>query len=373
MTSNETIMVISCHTHSLFWFRIDMMREFLNRGYRVVAVGQEDEKKWSDRFLEYGITYRKIDAERNGTNPIKDLRTYKSIKKIISEEKPDKIFCYQAKTVIYGCMAAKKKKITEVYPLIAGLGSIFLGQGLKNKILCAVLKLEYKYSLKQAKRIFFQNPDDVKRFVGDKIISADKICMINGSGVDTSKFLTAPIPTQPAFLLIARLIRDKGVMEYLNAARIVKNNYPNARFLLVGPFDTNPSAIGEDELSEYVQDGTVEYFGEQADVLPYIQMSSVYVLPSYHEGTPKTVLEAMSCARPVITTDAPGCRETVIDGENGFLVPVKDANALAKRMEEFILNHSLCEMMGKAGRRIAEEKFDIKKVNHSILSAMELL
>ena len=343
------------------------------QGYRVVAVGQEDEAKWCDRFAEYGIKYRKIDAERNGTNPLNDLRMLRSIKKVISEEKPEKIFCYQAKSVIYGCIAAKSRKNTEVYALIAGLGSVFRGHGLKNKVLKTVLKTEYKISLKHAKKIFFQNPDDAKQFVTDRIIQQNKICMINGSGVDTVKFHPMPLPSQPSFLLIARLIRDKGIMEYLDAARMVKKKHPNARFMLVGPFDTNPSAIRDDDLSAYIQDGTIEYFGEQSDVRPYLEMCSVFVLPSYHEGTPKTVLEAMSCARPVITTDAPGCRETVNEGENGYLIPTRNPKALAERMEAFIVNPELCQTMGAAGRRIAEAKYDVKKVNHSILTTMELL
>lgn len=373
MNSKGTIMVLSCHTHSLFWFRLNMMQDFLAHGYRVVAVGQEEESKWCNVFSDYGITYRSIFAERNGINPLHDLRTMRSIKKIIDEEKPDKIFCYQAKTVIYGCLAAKSRRIYEVYPLIAGLGSLFLGKGIKNKMLCFLLRTEYRFALRNAKQVFFQNPDDVDRFVKDRIITRDRVCMINGSGVDTQKFIPSDYPEQISFLMIARLIKDKGVFEYLEAAKLIKRTNPNVRFLLVGPFDTNPSSITKEELNRYILDNTIEYFGEQSDVRPYIHMSSVYVLPSYHEGTPKTVLEAMSCGRPVITTDAPGCRETVVDGHNGYLVPVKDHIALADKMNLFISNPSICKQMGMNGRRIAEEKFDIDIVNYKILSTMDLL
>ncbi len=370
--NSQTIMVLSCHTHSLFWFRIDMMKSFLDKGYRVVAVGQEPEADWEKKFSEMGIRYRQLYAERNGTNPIKDLKTLKSIRKIIDEEKPDKIFCYQAKTVIYGCLAAHSRKIDEVYPLIAGLGSVFRGSGLKNQVIRKILKTEYRTALKHVQAVIFQNPDDMGCFVDQRIVSKEKCRMINGSGVDTAKFIPTALPEVPAFLMITRLIRDKGVQEYLDACRAIKKKFPAARCLLVGPFDTNPSAIQPEELQKYIDDGSVEYFGEQSDVRPYLEQASMFVLPSYHEGTPKTVLEAMACGRAVITTDAPGCRETVEDGVNGLLIPIKDTEALVSAMEQLINNIPLCEQMGAEGRKIAVEKYDVNRVNADIANIMKL-
>ena len=368
----QTIMVLSCHTPSLFWFRIDMMKSFLARGYRVVAVGQEPEAEWMERFAEMGIRYRQMFAERNGTNPLRDLKTLKSIQKVIDEEKPDKIFCYQAKTIIYGSLAAHSRKISEIYPLIAGLGSVFRGSGLKNKVIRLILKTEYRAALKYAQGVMFQNPDDMGCFTGEKIVPEEKCRIINGSGVDTEKFVPTEYPETPAFLMIARLLRDKGVGEYLDACRIVKKKHPAVRCMLVGTFDTNPSAIQPEELQKYLDDGTVEYFGEQSDVRPYLEQTTVFVLPSYHEGTPKTVLEAMASGRAVITTNAPGCRETVTDGLNGLLVPVKDTEALAAAMERLTDDLPLCRKMGEEGRRIAVNKYDVKQVNSGIAEIMKL-
>ena len=365
------ILVLSSHTPSLFWFRMDMMREFLDLNYEVVAIGNENEADWTEKFAEKGIRYRKAYIQRNGTNPLKDLKTYKQLRKIIKEEKPDKIFTYQAKTVIYGGIAARKEGNIETYPLIAGVGSVFLAKGLKAKIIRTILKMEYKAAFKKARKIFFQNPDDVEVFVKHGLLEKEKIVMIHGSGVNLEKFPIQELPEQVAFLCISRLIRDKGVVEYLEAAKKIKEQYSN-RFLLVGPFDSNPSALKEEDLKPYIEEGIVEYFGEQSDVLPYLKQCSVYVLPSYREGTPKTVLEAMACFKAIITTDAPGCRETVEDGKNGFLVPVKDVEMLANKMEELIKNPAKIVEMATVGRRMVEEKFDVKKVNQEIIKTMEL-
>ncbi|MCC8151712.1 MAG: glycosyltransferase family 4 protein [Lachnospiraceae bacterium] len=366
------IAVISSHTRSLCWFRIDMMKAFISKGYDVVAVGQESESKWSNKFAQDGIVYKQIYVERNGTNPIGDLRTLKELNSFLREEKPDKIFCYQAKTVIYTCLAAKKNKIAEVYPLIPGLGSVFMGDSIKGKIVKFILVKEYKIALKQSRKVMFQNKDSVVVFVHDRIVDESKCVIINGSGVDIKRFSVTPLPQQTVFLMISRLIKDKGVMEYLDASRLIKKRYPNIRFLLVGPYDSNPSSIKPEELQKYVEDGTIEYFGEQEDVRPYINQASVFVLPSYYEGTPKTVLENMSCGRAIITTDAPGCRETVTDGVNGYLVPVKDAGAVADKMQEFIDKPELAIEMGSRGRKIVEEKYDVNKVNESIMEIMNI-
>lgn len=366
------IAVMSSHTPSLFWFRMDMMREFIRRGHEVVAIGNEPEAEWGEKFRESGIRYRAVCVQRNGTNPFGDLKTYRSVKKTLKEERPDKIFAYQAKTVIYGGMAAHRLGIRGFYPLIAGVGSVFLSGGGKAKLLRKILVTEYRVGMKHAERVFFQNPDDVAVFCRRGIVDKSRVVMLNGSGVNLEKFQVQPLPKTPAFLCISRLIRDKGVYEYLQAAGIVKERYPAVRFLLVGPYDTNPSALKPEELQPYADAGIVEYFGEQADVRPYLAQCSVFVLPSYREGTPKTVLEAMASGRAVITTDAPGCRETVRDGENGYLVPVREVSALAERMTELLCHPETVARMARRGREMVEEKFDVVKVNAVICNTMGL-
>ncbi len=369
---NKKIAVISGHTSSLFWFRMDMMREFIRSGYEVVAFGQASANEWGEQFAARGIRYRQINVERNGMNPLHDLKTLRSIRQALLEEKPGKIFCYQAKTIIYTCFAAHKLGITEVYPLIAGLGSVFRSESLKGRAVRLVMSAEYKLALKHSKRVMFQNKDDLSAFADAKIVGREKCTIINGSGVDVERFSVQPLPKAPAFLMISRLIKDKGVMEYLEACKVIREKHPDVRCLLVGPFDTNPSALKPEELQAYIDCGAVEYFGEQSDVRPYIAQASVFVLPSYHEGTPKTVLESMACGRAILTTDAPGCRETVADGRNGYLVPTHNAGAVAEKMEQMIHAPELILQMGREGRKIAEEKYDVRKVNAAINSIMNL-
>jgi glycosyltransferase involved in cell wall biosynthesis len=230
----------------------------------------------------------------------------------------------------------------------------------------------YRAALARTKAVFFQNPDDLADFKKRNLLKKGvKTVIINGSGVDLNHYSLSPLPDEPVFLLMARLIGDKGIREYQEAARRVRAKYSQARFLLAGGFDENPAAIDKEEIRGWQEEKDIEYLGRLEDVRPAIAQSRIYVLPSfYREGTPRTILEAMSMGRPVITTDAPGCRETVEHGVNGFLVPVKDAGALAEIMEKFIEQPSLAESMGRESRRIAEQKYDVRKVNCMILEVM---
>lgn len=366
------VLILSSHTKSLFWFRLDLMIEIAKSGNSVYAVGDEPESLWEDKFREHGIIYRQIFVSRNGTNPVSDLKTKRSIKRVLQEIMPDKIFVYQAKTISYGCKAAAELGIADVYPMVAGLGSIFRGDGIKNIILRLIVKFLYKSAFKSSRYVFFQNNDDKTELLKQGVVDEQKIVLVPGSGVNLSKFTEAALPKVLTFLYIGRLIKDKGVLEYLNAAREIKLLYgPNVRCLLVGPFDTNPSALNENDIKPYLQVG-IEYFGEQTDVRPYLRDCSVFVLPSYHEGTPKTILEAMATCRPIITTDAPGCRETVQDAVNGFLVPVKNSEAVLEKMKYFAENPDVINHMSSESRRIAEDRFDVKIVNRIILSTMGL-
>jgi glycosyltransferase involved in cell wall biosynthesis len=367
------IMVLSSHTSSLFWFRMDMMIDFIENGHTVIAFGPEPEADWMEKFKENNIEYRQLYVERNGLNPFKDLKTFTNLYRFIKNEKPHKIFVYQAKTIVYGSIAARLNGITEVYPLIAGLGSIFRGTGLKTGIVKMIMKTEYKIACKCSKKVFFQNNDDKREFIHNRLVKENKTVIINGSGVNLDKFKPTPIPDKPTFLYIGRLIRDKGVVEYLEACKILKKNKSEIRCLLIGPFDSNPSALNPEELQPYIDDGIVEYHGEQKDVRQYISQCSTYVLPSYHEGTPKTVLESMAMGRSIITSDAPGCRETVTDGVNGYLVAVKDIKGLAEKMAYLAEHPDINYEMGANSLKLATEKYDVKSVNRAIMQTMGLI
>ena len=226
--------------------------------------------------------------------------------------------------------------------------------------------------MRRVEKVFFQNPDDETLFQNLGIIktSDQKSVVVNGSGVDLKKFNIASFPKKIQFLLIARLLGDKGVREYFKAAKAVRKNHPDIKFGLVGWIDNHPDAISKKELDESIDAGDIFFYGRMDDVKPAISESSVYVLPSYREGTPRTVLEAMAMGRPIITTDAPGCKETVKDGINGYIVKVKSSQALVEAMLCFIEQPELIESMGNSSRKIAEEKYDVDKVNKHMMIEM---
>lgn len=367
------IAVLASHTTSLFWFRMDMMKDFVKNGHTVIALGSEPEANWKDKFQESQVDYSQLPVERNGLNPFKDIKTFLALYKFMKKERPDKIFAYQAKTIIYGSLAARLNGISEIYLLIAGIGSVFIGTGFKNKLIKTIMKIQYRTACSLSRIIFFQNNDDKMEFIQNGLAQEYKTVIINGSGVNLDKFRPVPLPEQPACLFIGRLLKDKGIMEYLKACRSLKRKYPSLKCMLVGPYDSNPSSLKPEELKPYIENKMIDYYGEQRDVRPLISKCSVFVLPSYHEGTPKTVLEAMAMGRPVVTTNAPGCKETVIDGVNGFLIEVKNKYELADKIEYLINHPDKAREMGMAGYQRAKEKYDVRHVNYKIMETMGLI
>ncbi len=368
------IVIISHYSPSLINFRGDLIRAMVELGHEVICLGPE--AGFEQPLQELGADYRQIPLHRTGLNPLKDVKTLFSLRKVLKEIKPDIVFSYTVKPIIYGSIAAHVAGVRRMYALISGLGYVFIRQTFKQRLLTQIVAFLYRRGLKYNQVVFFQNPDDLHLFVSNGIVPTTvKPVLVNGSGVNIEKFAFAPPKLSPVtFLLIARLIKDKGILEYVESARLLKQKYPDARFQLLGPLDINPAAITQEQLEQWTKEGIIEYLGKTNDVRPYIADASVFVLPSfYREGTPRSVLEAMSMGRPIITTDAPGCRETVIDGRNGFLVPVKDVDTLKSAMEKFILNPDLIVQMGEQSRIIAEEKYDVRKVNRAILQEMGLL
>jgi len=310
-------------------------------------------------------------------NPLHDLACLWSLWRLQRTLRPDYFLGYTIKPVIYGLIAAHLARIPQRYALITGLGYAFQATdeaGWKSKILLRGVCGLYALALKAANGVFFQNQDDAALFRSRGILGTGaKTMVVNGSGVDIAAFTRAPLPSRISFLLIARLLGDKGIREYVQAARKIRRRYPDAVFKLVGWIDENPNAISPSELDAWISEGVVTYLGRLEDVRPAIIASSVYVLPSYREGTPRTVLEAMAIGRPIITTDAPGCRETVIEGDNGFLVPARSVDKLAAAMAKLIDNPGLIERMGHRSREIAEQKYDVHKVNAVMLREMGIL
>lgn len=335
------------------------------------------------QLKKMGYAIYDIPMQRTGTNPVSDTKTLFALYRLIKKIKPDYVMGYTIKPVIYGSLAAALARVPHRFALITGLGYAFQGaeeQHYQKSLFQRIVHQLYTLALSSTQKVFFQNPDDEQLFrkmgILKPVIPAK---VVNGSGVNVAEYTVAPLPlnadSKPVFrfLLIARLLVDKGIREYAQAAAIIKAKYPQAQFDLVGWIDDNPNAIEQHELDHWVKSGLFNYWGKLADVKPAIAACSVYVLPSYREGTPRTVLEAMAMGRPVITTDAPGCRETVVDGYNGYLVPVKAVDELAHAMEKFIINPELIARMGIASRRLVEEKFDVNTVNQVMLREMGIL
>jgi len=356
-------------------FRGDLVDALLVRGIEVhVALPDLDVNSvLHSKFLAKGLIVHKLTMQRAGMNPIADLQTMWQLLRLIKAIKPEAVLANMIKPVIYGMLASSMLGVPHRFALISGLGYAFQ-DGNQRGFLRRLAEGLYKFSLSGAHKVFFQNPDDLKLFHDLGILKPNApSCVVNGSGVNIDYYADTPLPKGvPSFLLIARLLGGKGVREYAAAAKLVKVQYPEARFTLVGWIDDeNPSAITQIELDTWIAEGTIDYMGRLADVRPAIAQCSVFVLPSaYPEGTPRSVLEAMSMGRAIITTDTPGCRETVRNEDNGLLVPVRSVDKLAQAMLIFLENAELAERFGKRSREIAEEKYDVHKVNKVMLNEM---
>ena len=368
------ILVLGSFAESLINFRGPLLKAMAECGHTVVGCAPSASLEIRQNLCAIRISYRDIPLYRAGLNPFRDLSTLCALVALFREVRPDVVFNYTIKPVIYGSLAARWAGVPAIYSMITGAGYAFLGTGIRGYCVGHLSRLLYKWSLGGNRKVFFQNPDDRHLFQNLALLhDANQAVLVNGSGVDIDRFKPAAFPSILAFLLMARLQRDKGVVEFIQAARVIKAQHPDVVFRLAGWIDPSPMAISETDLMQWVKEGVIEYLGNLEDVRPAITHATVYVLPSYREGTPRTVLESMAMGRPIITTDAPGCRETVVDGENGFLVPVKNVDALVHAMKRFILEPELIEKMGRRSREIAEEKYDVHKVNAVIMKTMGLL
>lgn len=359
---------------SLYLFRGKLLEEMVRNGHEVMACAPYFPEHINSKIIKIGVRPFEIDFNRVGLNPIRDIKDLSGLSGLFREFKPDIVLLYTVKPVVYGSICAKISGVPLIASIITGLGYSFIGEDIRARAIQFFVRNLYRIALKFNKSIFFQNPDDLNLFLSLKIIkNKRKSVIINGSGVDTEYFSPKPMPNEISFLLIARLIKDKGVREYVDASAIIKKRNPSVKFYLAGFIDKNPTAIKQIELDQWIQSGMIEFLGMLEDVRPAIANSSVYVLPSYREGTPRTVLEAMAMGRPIITTDTPGCRETVRDGINGYLVPIKNVTALVEAMEKFVFGPSTIPRMGMESRRIAEEKYEVTKVNQVIMENLGLI
>lgn len=371
----KRIVVIASLTRSLVNFRLELLKAMVAAGHDVIALAPDEDERAIAGLKAIGVTFRQIPMARTGTSPLADLRTLKALYKLIRGLAPEIVLAYTMKPIIYGGLAARLARVPRRFALFTGFGFIFSGSmtGLRATILRRLSIGLYRSALVGCEAVFAYNDADASDIRRHGMVSATTpVIMIPGSGVDLTLFAASPPPSgPPVFLLIARLLREKGIAEFAAAARILKTKYRAARFQILGPFDPSPLSISKAEMDQWTKEGAVEYLGETHDVGPYLTASTVFVLPSYYrEGIPRSALEALSTGRPIVTTNAPGCQETVIEGENGFRVEPRDVEALASAQRAFLEDEELAAKMGANSRKLAEDRFDVHKVNQTLLEAM---
>lgn len=371
------ILVLAGLSSSLVNFRGPLIRALCDAGLEVhVAAPQlASDSVTLSQLEEWGVKCHDISLQRAGINPVMDFLGALRLFRLMRKMRPDMVLGYTIKPVIYGTLAAWFGRVPHRFALITGLGYAFTGEVTgKRKLIQRVARILYALALGKTERVFFQNQDDEALFRRLNLVPMDvPSTVVHGSGVDLNWFKRSPLPQgQIVFLLIARLLGDKGVREYVASAKKIHERYPQVSFWLVGDIDDNPDSVSAEEVQTWQQDGVIDYLGHLNDVRPAIEGCSVYVLPSYREGMPRTVLEAMAMGRAVITTDAPGCRETIVEGENGYLVPIKSIDALVCAMCRMIEEPERIVAMGERSRAIVEEKYDVHKVNAVMLREMGL-
>lgn len=367
----KRILLIASFDGSLIRFRGDFIKSLVDNGFEVYAASPSFASKISEKIKNLGATPIEFNLQRTGLNPIKDFKSIQELKSIIKKNKIDLVFPYTVKPVIYGSMAANSCNVP-VVSLITGLGYTFTGASSKAKLLQRFNETLYKLSIRKNKCIVFQNRDDHQLLVDRKVISKkQRVDFVSGSGINLKKFrFKEKNPTDKvSFLFIARLIKEKGVDLYMEAAKLLKSKYPKAEFHLIGAPEISPSAISEEKLNKLHNEKIIVFHGKQLNIEEHLHEKDIFVLPSYYrEGLPRTSLEACACGNPIITTDSVGCRESVKEGVNGFLIEPQNLDALVKPMEYFITNPDKIREMGINSRTYAEERFDVNIINKDLIN-----
>lgn len=366
--------IVGALPQSLTNFRGDLIRAVIGHGHRVTAMSAPATDGETADIMALGADFRSYPVERTGLNPISDARTLVALRGAFQALAPDVVLAYTIKPVIWSGIALRScHSHARYFALVTGLGYAFEGNRLVQRGIQSLASGLYRCALSRAQRVIFQNRDNRDIFTTRGIVPAEKCRVVSGSGVDTNRFSAMPLPVEGShFMLIARLLGDKGLREYVEAARLVRVRYPNVTFHLVGPVDPSPDGIPLSVVQVWHDSGDIVYHGSTNDVRPHIAAGHIYVLPSYHEGMPRSVLEAMAMGRPILTTDVPGCRETVLAGENGWLVPRRDSAALAERIEWFLTHRAAWDAMGARSRQLALERFDVHAINGELLRIMGL-
>lgn len=371
--AGTVVLLNSSFAQSLVNFRARLIEELVAAGHQVHVTAPDFDEDLVAQLAGLGATAHRVPLARTGIGPLSDLRYALSIRRLIRDLGAQVVVSYTSKPNIWASLVAGSAGVRSA-SLITGLGYAFTeGGGARRRLVSIASRILYRLATSRNYVVIFQNPDDRADFISAGCLAdPSKARLVNGSGVDIDQFAVAPLPDAPVFLMVARLLGTKGVREYVRAGLALRSRRPDCRLLLVGYRDEGPDGIGLDELNEWRSAG-LEYLGQLADVRPAIAEASVFVLPSYYrEGTPRSTLEAMAMGRAVITTDMPGCRETVVDGENGFLVPPRDADALLEPMQRLASDPPMRARMGAQSRAFCERRFEVGDVTRTLLDHLAL-
>lgn len=372
MNNIRSLALISSQAFSIYNFRGGLVREWADLGLKVHALAPDYDEASRAKVRALGAEPVDYPLRRTGMSPLHDLRALWALFRLIKRLDVDAVFSYFVKPVIYGNMAARLAGVQRRFSMIEGGGYVFAETppSMYRRFLRKGVTLLYRNALKGAERVFFLNREDEALFLAG-ILVAEQAFLLGPIGVDLAHFSPRPLPLESiVFLLAARLIEEKGVREFVEAARVLRGQ---ARFILLGGPDFNPNSIARGQLEEWARDGCIEWIDHVQDVRPIVERASVFVLPSYYrEGVPRSIQEAMAMGRPVITTDMPGCRDTVVHGDNGFLIKPRSVEALVDAMRLFIKNPPRAASMGSVARSFALENFDAKACNAKIKKEMGL-
>ena len=366
----KNLLVVANSGWNLVNFRSGLIKALQGAGYRVFAAAPLDISP--SKLESLGCDFFELKLSPQSLNPLKDLWFMAELLFLLRKTQTQECLFFTAKPNIFGSICARLLGIKYINN-ISGLGSVFIENGLLSKFMC----LLYKLALKKSTCVFFQNPDDRNVFILKKIVRLEQSFLLPGSGIDLNRYRPAPLrnqskPGELKFILIARMIRDKGVYEYIEAAKWVHSQYPNVQFNLLGFLGVeNPTAVSFDQMNEWNKLSFIHYLGEAEDVRDFISQSDCIVLPSYREGTPKSLLEAAAMGKPIITTNVPGCKEVVDDGVSGYLVEVKNVKDLARQMCKMIaLSEFERQEMGRCGRIKMEQEFNEELVFNAYLNVI---
>lgn len=360
------ILLITPTSNQVVGFRKNLIEHMQKVGYDVAVLTFDDEFKQT--IAERKIEFHCVPNKNRSLNPFKTLTLKNKYCAFIKKVNPDIVFTFMIKPNTFGVLAAKNAVVKNIFSMVEGAGDVFINNGLKWRVIRKIVCHLYRKAFKNCKKVFFLNNDDKAEFIQRKLVKSEQCEIIHGIGVDLEKFAYKPIKNHKTFLMVARMLKTKGVYEYCECARNVKQKYPDAVFNYVGAEGTVKLAY----IQEYIDDGSINYLGTTTDVRPYYEDCVAYILPSYREGVPVSVMEAEAIGRAVITSDANGCRDTVVNGENGFSVPVGNVDELAEKVIWCIEHPVEVEQLGKNARLFAEENFDQKKINTNILSTIQI-